>query len=47
MGVGGGMIHVYIWVRNEITVSVNLTATSNFVVKKYLTKIILKGTYET
>lgn len=33
MGGGGGYdTRIYIWVRNEITVSVNLTVTSNFVV---------------
>lgn len=43
MGVGGGMIYVYIWVWNEIIVLVNLIVMLNFVVKKYWIKIILKG----
>lgn len=46
MGVGGGMIYVYIWVWNEIIVLVNLIVMLNFVVKKYWIKIILKGIYE-
>lgn len=31
MGVGGGMIYVYIWVWNEIIVLVNLIVMLNFV----------------
>lgn len=46
MGVGGGMIYVYIWVWNEIIVLVNLIVMLDFVVKKYWIKIILKGIYE-